>query len=346
MASVVESRVRVSSLKARFENIVAASDDLSVELRKPRPIFQRSKTSLQLPSARGSANAAVVRPTKSVIGCKVNSTTSKIKNVNANNNDVKSNGGSGGAATAPTASTTTTNDSNKFFTRHLDDSKRASIKRSPAFREQRSVGQHKSIHRTSSTPQPMPQLIENKKEKSEIQAKTKEAIRKNDEVNLTDTLKKALSQPLPTGPAPKKPPRAFETAKIEAIHIHNNNAKPQSVRQVASDKISTFVDQNFLGCFNGCASKDPLYDLVPIEPIYMEPFSHLRRGSECSEKHEGSTNGDLHYMVSQNYFTFYFFKNELVMQAQFSFSLKENHKIVLFKRKKKNAMFVSLSRTT
>lgn len=250
------STVNIQVLKAKFENIGSARDDISVQAAvcKPRPVFQRSKTSLQLSSPK--TNGVQLRPKS----CKASPDTAK----------------------------------QLLFSRHLDDSKRASIKRSPAFRASTN---HKSIHRTSSTPQPLPMLV------AQCQ-QVDEAIQRNSEVNLTDTLKKALSQPLPTGPPPKKPPRLFETAviagaRIEAIHVHNNNK--QSVRQVASDKISTFVDQNFLNCFTTCAAKDPIYDLVPFEPIYMEPFSHLKRrpSQECGEKHDHSANGDLHYMVSE-----------------------------------------------
>lgn len=271
----------VQNLRAHFETIGGARDDLAVTTtvcKKPRPIFQRSKTSLQLTPPKISPRTGGATKTQSY----------KVvpKNPVVASNNLKNQKNSSSLL-------------QQQFSRHTDDSKRASIKRSPAFRELR----HKNaVHRTSSTPAPQPLV-----EIGESQL-VEEAIRRNPDVNLTDTLKKALSQPLPSGPPPKKPPRAFEIAviagsKIEAIQVNNNKA---TVRQVTSDKISTFVDQNFLGCFN-CVNKDPIYDLVPFEPIYMEPTLSRRPSKECAERHDGNSGDDLHYMVSRGplqYFTF------------------------------------------
>ncbi|XP_013185462.1 uncharacterized protein LOC106131024 [Amyelois transitella] len=59
-----------------------------------------------------------------------------------------------------------------------------------------------------------------------ISSETMRLERKNPHLILTDTLKKALKQPLPAGPPPKKPPRTFATSPIpENKESERKNAK-------------------------------------------------------------------------------------------------------------------------
>lgn len=50
-----------------------------------------------------------------------------------------------------------------------------------------------------------------------ISSETMKLERKNPHLVLTDTLKKALKQPLPPGPPPRKPPRIFTPMKLESL---------------------------------------------------------------------------------------------------------------------------------
>lgn len=319
--SVCQSASRVQLLKNRFESLnsspVTIRDDTSVSQPKPKIVFQRSKTSLQLSQPRKE-------PLKQVKSAPRQQQPTRPR-------PLQRQLGQSGAATVvnntkSTANTTTKSApgtlakveskgvENKPFVRQTDDIRRASIKRSPAFRE-RSSQRVKSSAPNPPVPQPKPSG-----HALPFDQQVEEAIRRNPNVNLTDTLKKALCQPLPIGPPPKKPPRVFDKplpltppesqsppSKIEVIQINNKPVNGVAVRQVASDKISTFVDNNFLSCFSGC--KEPVYDAVAREPIYMQPFGHLKKdnnnigtngggGGACAGKHSDDNNTDLHYMCT------------------------------------------------
>lgn len=55
--------------------------------------------------------------------------------------------------------------------------------------------------------------------------------RKNPHVDLTDTLKKALKQPLPIGPPPKKPPRTFIQSPVP-FSVKNDTQKRKDAKQM------------------------------------------------------------------------------------------------------------------
>lgn len=336
--SVCQSASRVQLLKNRFESLnsspVTIRDDTSVVQTKPKILFQRSKTSLQL--TRPSSNKEPLKQVKSAPRLQQRPALQRQLG--------QQSGGVGAVAVNKSNGTTSTNVTsakqsngveNRPFLRQTDDIRRASIKRSPAFRE-RSSQRVKSSAPNPPVPQPRPNTVASQSQVFDPQVE--EAIRRNPNVNLTDTLKKALCQPLPLGPPPKKPPRSFEIVnkplppepsespppKIEVIQI---NSKPingsVTVRQVASDKISTFVDNNFLSCFS-CTVKDPVYDTVARDqPIYMQPFGHLKQQKDagcstsstsphsnnnnnngvgnnvgCAGKHNEDNNTDLHYMCT------------------------------------------------
>lgn len=308
---------RVQLLKNRFESLnsspVTIRDDTSVGPPKPKVVFQRSKTSLQLSQPRKE-------PLKQVKSAPRQQQPPRPRPLQRQQLGQASGAALKTANTSSSSSSAVTTTAvaeippkehkgaeNKPFLRQTDDIRRASIKRSPAFRE-------RSSQRVKSSA-PNPPIAQSKPSAALFDQQVEEAIRRNPNVNLTDTLKKALCQPLPLGPPPKKPPRAsFDKPlppapsespppKIEVIQISSkpSNGSATAVRQVASDKISTFVDNNFLSCFS-CAVKEPIYDAVAREPIYMQPFGHLKKdgigNGACASKHNDDNSTDLHYMCT------------------------------------------------
>lgn len=204
-----------------FETLAQTQDDqilISAVNKKPKPVFQRSRTSINLIEAT----------------CKSDSVqTNVLRSVN----------------------------SNKLsrLSRQTDDIKRASIKRSPAFRSK--TGDRASKLHSGSPPS----SIETRRTSSSEGPNT----------NLTDTLKKALKQPLPKGPPPRKPKRTFETNIKELIYVDSENkALPKTLKTSRSTNSPS-------------ASSEP-------EPVYMDPcMNHVT--SECC-KHTNNSK-DLHYMV-------------------------------------------------
>ncbi|XP_063700995.1 DENN domain-containing protein 2B-like [Culicoides brevitarsis] len=141
--------------------------------------------------------------------------------------------------------------------RQTDDIKkefRSSIKRSPAFR--------KTGDRATKLPSPTSD------EKKSLEPEF---------VNLTDTLKKALKQPLPKGDPPRKPKRTFETniEELGYVEICKNKAKPRKRPE----------------CLIISSPKSPEAEQ---EPVYMDPQFCVK--AECCS-HTNNTK-DLHYMCS------------------------------------------------
>ncbi|KOB77140.1 Uncharacterized protein OBRU01_04206 [Operophtera brumata] len=63
-------------------------------------------------------------------------------------------------------------------------------------------------------------------------SETMKLERKNPHLTLTDTLKKALKQPLPPGPPPKKPPRTFNIPTIPENEKKDTKRKLEKLEQV------------------------------------------------------------------------------------------------------------------
>lgn len=97
------------------------------------------------------------------------------------------------------------------LSRHTSDPvKRGSIKRSPAFRvgdKHSPTGRPKILSPANAT-QPVPNIELSERIESLLK-RTVDDSKIIYQPGITDTLKAALKQPLPTGPPPKKPPRAF-----------------------------------------------------------------------------------------------------------------------------------------
>lgn len=153
----------------------------------------------------------------------------------------------------------------------------------------------------------------------------------DDEKFLTssDTIKKALKQPLPLGPAPKKPPRTFADSPrtspmkennnivddIEKSKIIDSNKQDSSILRICDhEKRSTTLPKSFekkddkkgissfLNCIISPCSIDPIYyEQVKLErnrrrddeKIYMEPYEHLNFMTENPKKTE-----ELHYLCT------------------------------------------------
>lgn len=227
------------------------------------------------------------------------------------------------------------------LSRHTSDPvKRGSIKRSPAFRVGGNSGDRSSktiLTKSPSIPKEFAEKFDEllKRCAPEEQITPPTAFQ---ETGLTDTLKAALKQPLPTGPPPKKPPRTFESpspkedvdpvalfaskqseapaipetsppvelqTKINYLEhnlvLSSSGGGGKTRPHIAKDK-GHMLANSFLSCIP-CSSA-PLYDTVIVkqngakvsakpfnghpltngkspdkkdtEPIYMEPFSHLK----------------------------------------------------------------------
>ena len=156
-------------------------------------------------------------------------------------------------------------------------------------------------------------------------------------LRTSETIKKALKNPLPLGPPPKKPPRTFdspirdvsivdelEKRSIEMkpvdeqpqlqqkIHFLENNLKitsktlPQPKKSSKSEEKKSFG--SFLKCIAmPCHQTDSIYyeriettnvyDKPDEEQIYMEPYQHLHNKDWMNNKNIPK-NDELHYMVS------------------------------------------------
>lgn len=213
-------RSRVQLIKNRFETLSHSQDDqIITAVKKTKPVFQRSRTSINLIEATTCKGDS---PIQNNILRSVNS--NKVNRISRQTDDIK-----------------------REF--------RSSIKRSPAFR--------KTGDRASKLHSP----IEEKK-KVVLNAENSEFP------NLTDTLKKALKQPLPKGDPPRKPKRTFETNIQELGYVDCENRA--LTRKCLTKTLKTTS-----------MTSEP-------EPVYMDPhMNHVT--SECC-KHTNNSK-DLHYMV-------------------------------------------------
>lgn len=152
----------------------------------------------------------------------------------------------------------------------------------------------------------------------------------NDEIKYltsSDTIKKALKQPLPQGPAPKKPPRTFAASpktspindgnnllsdiekltnqfnsnSIQKISVNNFDRRTRTLPKDDKKSISSF-----LNCIiSPCDAIDPIYyEQIKherklnkeSEDIYMEPYEHLQHMMSTSTDSNNKT--ELHYMCT------------------------------------------------
>ena len=151
----------------------------------------------------------------------------------------------------------------------------------------------------------------------------------------SETIKKALKQPLPQGPAPKKPPRTFAaspktsptnddnnfisdieklTSKFNSdsvqISVNNLDKRTRTLPKTFDNKKD---DNNkkgissFLNCIISPCSIDPIYyeqikheqklnSMVDNEEIYMEPFEHFHHSKPSSPESNNTT--ELHYLCT------------------------------------------------
>lgn len=297
---------RVKSMKSKFESLSSLESlDISGALInvKPKPFakFQRSATSLDLFEANKSKGVN----DKQIIGvnsCNIRRQSSdtflsKLENRTKTSkisplNEIKEN----------------VEQVNRLTRQTSDPMKRSSIRRSPAFR----VGEKPIKAVASKVSKTVPE--------EEVPEKIDKFLKRSVDDNkflqpgITDTLKAALRQPLPSGPPPKKPPRAFESPKenINTIQLFEDkilkekesndwqentdfshmNRGQKSDADKKSVKTHSSAPSNLLSCIR-CTT--PIYDVVvphvkdnpkiisktptktnPSEHIYMEPFSHLK----------------------------------------------------------------------
>lgn len=184
-----------------------------------------------------------------------------------------------------------------------ENSKRGSIiRRSPAFRLNKNE---------------KPAFGKSKDEKRHQIHSAPPSILPPDYSSLSDTLRKALKQPLPIGPPPKKPPRTFESPIKEFVPLptlESSAASSNSSSDMNLSKERSEPERKSLNNYH-CISNDcenHYYDTVSAashitededEPIYSEPVLFKPReslnNSCCSNSDHLSDAGDLHYMVSQ-----------------------------------------------
>lgn len=182
----------------------------------------------------------------------------------------------------------------KLIRQTSDPLRRGSVKRSPAFREP----SNKSVANKLS-PQPIDSIF-NPFERQMSERRTESTI------VLTDTLRKALKQPLPDGPPPRKPPRTFESPIREVKDIESNEGNENIGLDLNKNNEDLSNKTNIKSSLNNfpCSPYNPIYDTViteeedtnkdntdiknkfnsesiskslnPSEHIYMEPFGHLK----------------------------------------------------------------------
>ncbi|CAH2056056.1 unnamed protein product, partial [Iphiclides podalirius] len=102
--------------------------------------------------------------------------------------------------------------------------------------------------------------------------------RKNPHLVLTDTLKKALKQPLPSGPPPKKPPRVF-AAPLQESKLTPTPETPEKKRKDTKKMLEKLEKVLQKREAQNLTNKH-IYDVVEAdlnqedeEPIYDEPFT-------------------------------------------------------------------------
>lgn len=321
---------RVMSIRAKFENIEHLDITTPEIKRAPKYLFQRSATALNLSS--------VLRRNNNVAN------NNNHNNNKENGQTINGAGGNAGFATeggkcksetlallrkslrrdnsaktttqsSPSSPTATANASDiktptKLLVRQTSDPRRASIKRSPAFR----VGEtHQKISLAKS----------NSLNDFNSKRSTGDAEDVDSDDHLTDTLKKALQQPLPPGPPPKKPPRllASPTTTNKPFPIQEEPLPPQqpinginrlkishngswskkfangikvNVHQIpnaarpllcCNNNSANVYDDVASTCYEDAQRRPLLLDTKPrvvvemgrkTEPIYMEPFQHLK----------------------------------------------------------------------
>ncbi|CAG9807774.1 unnamed protein product [Chironomus riparius] len=149
-------------------------------------------------------------------------------------------------------------------------------------------------------------------------------------LSSSETIKKALKQPLPKGPAPKKPPRTFaESPKTSPINDDNNLLSDieKLTNQFNSNSIQISVNNfdrrtrtlpktidkkddkkgisSFLNCIISPCSIDPIYyeqikherklNSMENEDIYMEPYEHLQHMKNSTDPNNKT---ELHYLCT------------------------------------------------
>lgn len=312
---------RVTSIRNRFENLsnldyfdALTSNAAKSEVTTPARTFRRSSTSFELIVSKGnlSSNNINRRPTTLKTGNAQYTGQDNLRNhlnhVKETNGNIKPNifktinGCSNKNANSKPPLTEITENVSQYsvssrLSRHTSDPvKRGSIKRSPAFR----VGDK---HLTASRPKILsPVAVTNQVPSGELSKQIESLLKQNVtdskkiyQPGLTDTLKAALKQPLPTGAPPKKPPRAFldspspkeelsptsifeatvdtpsETASIPVI---NNNLKSKIKLLQNSLQLKTCIESRpplskpptgntIFGCIPSCTATT-VYDSVRI----------------------------------------------------------------------------------
>lgn len=186
------------------------------------------------------------------------------------------------------------------FQRQLSNSStspyKSIIRRSPAFRFDA---------------QNRPSVMKNETKKDPVNTKEFDELTY---LRTSNTIKKALAKPLPTGSPPKKPPRLFqspqfdkkveaELTKIHKLKISSNTLPKKTVKTEEKKAISSF-----LNCIIAPCSIDPIY-LEQIrneqsrqrqeeETIYMEPYAHLKKDFVNNNQKNPKASEELHYMCT------------------------------------------------
>lgn len=289
---------RVKSMKTKFENLSSLESlDISGAFVKSKPFakFQRSATSLDLfesHKSKGVNNKPIIVDADSKSNMRRQSSDTFLSKL-ANRSVVKT--------SRPLNEIKENVEQISRLTRQTSDPvKRSSIRRSPAFRVgEKPVKSVASIATKSVPEEDVPEKIDKFLKRSVNDEKCLESL----QPGITDTLKAALRQPLPSGPPPKKPPRAFESPKedINTIQLFEEKLRKEKESIDWRERIGLKSDvnkkstaknhstqSNLLSCIR-CTT--PVYDSVvphrkdhstvnaktnPTEHIYMEPFGHLK----------------------------------------------------------------------
>jgi hypothetical protein len=300
----MDSNSRVNCMKSRFERLGANAlefDLLSTKLSKPaKPnfIFRRSRTTLALTSnsRRESRNfeedrQKLTRSSKRESSYESNDLLDTLTCVQTLDTLRL------GIIHSHTQPLIESND--KFQRQNSDSKQRGSvIKRTPAFRAT-------TTRLTLVVPNELEDIVYSRNTENDVSSFDKPL-----DIGYSDTLKKALKQPLPVGPPPKKPPRLFESPVKEdsqfelqtddilksKIDFLEHNLQLKTLRTNKENKITkeTSSSHNILtsclcilgspseyessnnGKFDDAIIKTFPKSKNPSEHIYMVPFGHLK----------------------------------------------------------------------
>lgn len=121
-----------------------------------------------------------------------------------------------------------------------------------------------------------------KSDEDDYHSKETLKLRGDDSVSLTDTIKSALKKPLPSGPAPKKPPRTF----LHSPHVSKEtNASPLHADRKFVEVLNKKLEKN-----TPRGKGDPKYMLDKLENMLKKKQSRCRKAGRTDSEDSDDNN--------------------------------------------------------